>query len=328
MHDHNLDDLIIDNIEPKNSKTKSFLTIIALLIVILIVAIILTKILLKTPNGNGLAFEENTTEMIAPELQLKETPTSQKVKEEPSLSNIIESKLKAPVVETKRPEIIEKPAVVIKKEEPKPEIKLPEIPKIVETKKEPVLSNILDQEIKAPVAETKKPVIVQEPLPTIKEKEAKDAKDAADIAYWKAVQEKRKVAKVVKEEKTEEVVKEAVQVTAPVKPKKVKAPVVKTPKPVVQTVKKPVKKPVASKPVPKSVSTKRYYVQVGSFKKQPSARFISVIRNNGFRYKITKRTVDGTKKLLIGPYKDRASVNRALGQVRDRINKSAFVVKR
>ncbi|MEN8726942.1 MAG: hypothetical protein ABF276_03155, partial [Sulfurovum sp.] len=88
MHDHNLDDLIIDNIEPKNSKTKSFLTIIALLIVVLIVAIILTKILLKTPNGNGLAFEENVTEMIAPELQLKETPQPQKAKEEPSLSNI------------------------------------------------------------------------------------------------------------------------------------------------------------------------------------------------------------------------------------------------
>ena len=325
MHDHNLDDLIIDNIEPKNSKTKSFLTIIALLIVVLIVAIILTKILLKTPNGNGLAFEENTTEMIAPELQLKETPQPQKAKEEPSLSNIIESKLKAPVVETKKPEIIEEPAVVIKKEKPKPEIKLPEVPKVVETKKEPVLSNILDHEIKAPVAETKKPVIAQEPSLTIKEKEAKDA---ADIAYWKAVQEKRKTEQVVKEEKTEEVVKEAVQIAEPVKPKKVKAPVVKTPKPVVTPVTKPVKKPVAAKPVPKSVSTKRYYVQVGSFKKQPSARFVSVIRNNGFRYKITKRTADGTKKLLIGPYKDRASVNRALSQVRDRINKSAFVVKR
>ena len=125
----------------------------------------------------------------------------------------------------------------------------------------------------------------------------------------------------------------SVSATEAVKPKKVKAPVVKAPKPVVQTVKKPVKKPVAKKPVakkpvPKTVSTKSYYVQVGSFKTQPSSRFISVIRNNGFRYKVTKRTVDGTKKLLIGPYRDRTSVNRALIQVRDRINKSAFVVKR
>jgi len=332
MHDHNLDDLIIDNIEPKNSKTKSFLTIIALLIVVLIVAIILTKILLKTPNSNGLAFEENITEMIAPELQLKETPQPQKAKEEPSLSNIIESKLKAPVSETK------KPAVVIKQEEPKPEIKLLEIPKAVETKKEPVLSNILHQEIKAPVSETKKTVVVQEPLPTIKEKEAKDT---ADIAYWEAVQEKRKAEQAVKEavtlkeptvvikdEKTKEVVKEAVQIKEPVKPKKVKAPVVKTPKPVVTPVTKPVKKPVAAKPVPKSVSTKRYYVQVGAYRNKPSARFMSVIRNNGYKYRITKPDTNGIKKVLIGPYRDRASVNRALIQVRDRIHKRAFVVKR
>lgn len=318
MHDHNLDDLIIDNIEPKNSKTKSFLTIIALLIVVLIVGIILTKILLKTPNDDRLAFEENTTDMIAPELKLKETTKSQIEKEELSLSKVIESELKGPAVETKEPVLIEEPAVVIKKEKAEPEIKLPEVPKVVETKKEPVLSNILDEEIKAPAPETKKPVIVQEPLLTKKEKEAKDA---ADIAYWEAMQEKRKaedIAKksvtlkepnvVIEEEKTEEVVK----------PKKVK-----TPKPVVT----PVKKPVATKPVPKSVSTTRYYVQVGSFRTEPSSRFISVIRNNGFNYTI-KRAADGTKKLLIGPYKDRASVNNALITVKDRINKSAFVVKR
>ncbi len=304
MHDHNLDDLIIDNIEPKNSKTKSFLTIVALFIVVLIVGIILTKILLKTPNGNELSFEENTTEMIAPELQLKETPKPQKEKEGPSLSNIIES----------QPMLIEEPAVVIKKENAKPEIKLPE----VETKKEPVLSNIQDQEIKAPIVETPKPTIVQETLSTIKEKEAKDA---ADMAYWEAVQEKRKAERIanesvtLKKEKTEKVLKEAAQIKEPIKSKKVKTAVVKTPK------------PVATKSVPKTMSTAKYYVQVGSFKTQPSSRFVSVIRNNGFRYTI-KRAGDGTKKLLIGPYNDRASVNRALVQVRDRINKSAFVVKR
>ena len=320
MHDHNLDDLIIDNIEPKNSKTKSFLTIIALMIVILIVAIILTKILLKTPNGNGLAFEESTTEMIAPELKLKEIPKSQREKEEPSVSKIVESKLKTPAVEPKKPVVIEEQAVVIKKEKAEPEIKLPEVPKAVETKKEPVLSNLLDQEIKAPVPETKKTVIVQESLPTIKEKEAKDA---ADIAYWEAVQEKRKAERIATEEKRKKVGKEAVQIKEPVKPKKVK-----TAKPVVHPVKKSVKKPVAAKPVPKAVSTKKYYVQVGAYKKNPSTRFISVIRNNRYKYIMTKPDRNGIKRLLIGPYNDRTSVNRALIDVKDRIHKRAFIVKR
>ena len=71
MNDHNLDDLIIDNIEPKNRKTKSFLTIIALFIVVLIVAIILTRTLLKTPDNANLIIEEDTIELIAPELKLQ-----------------------------------------------------------------------------------------------------------------------------------------------------------------------------------------------------------------------------------------------------------------
>ena len=218
---------------------------------------------------------------------------------------MIESKPKAPVVATKRTESIEKPTVVIQKEEPK----LPDVPKAVETKKEPVLSNILDQEIKAPVA---KAVIVQEPSLTLKEKEAKDA---ADIAYWKAVQEKRKA-----EERKR---KETVQVTAPVKPKKVQ-----TPKHVVQHVKKPVRKPLTTKSVPKTVPSKKYYVQVGAYRKKPSTRFMSVIRNNRYKYIMTKPDRNGIKRLLIGPYSDRASVNRALIDVKDRIHKRAFIVKR
>lgn len=101
MNDHNLDDIIIDNIEPKTSKTKSFLTIIALLIVVLIVAIILTKIILKDPDAEKFAFEENNTEMISPELTLQsaaepETMPKPDKEEETKLSTIIESELKAP----------------------------------------------------------------------------------------------------------------------------------------------------------------------------------------------------------------------------------------
>ena len=71
MNDHNLDDLIIENIKPKNGKAKSILTIIALLIVVLIVGIILTKIILKDPNTDQIALEKENSEMISPELTLQ-----------------------------------------------------------------------------------------------------------------------------------------------------------------------------------------------------------------------------------------------------------------
>ena len=75
-----------------------------------------------------------------------------------------------------------------------------------------------------------------------------------------------------------------------------------------------------------SVSGHTFYIQVGSFSKTPSSRFLGVIKSSGFNYKIT--TTGKTKKLLIGPYKDRASANTALVRVKDRINKSAFVIKK
>lgn len=303
MHDHNLDDLIIDSIEPKNSKTKSFLTIIALLIVVLIVAIILTKILLKTPNNDMLAFEQNATEMIAPELKLQETPKSEEAKKEPSLSNIIENEIKTPTLETQKPVTAKEPTVVIQEEKTAPEMTLQDVPEVMKAKKEQSLSNITEQEMKAPVAEPELPITIEEP--TV----------------------------VSKEEKTEERVKETVQITK--EPTQVEKPVEITeqskPKPMVRTVQKssvpkPIKKPVMADP--ETLSSTRYYVQVGSFKAQPSTHFLSIITNNGFHYIITNPTADGTKKLLIGPYNDRASVNRTLVQVKDRINKRAFVVKR
>ncbi len=246
MNDHNLDDLIIDSIEPNHSKTKSFLTIVALLIVFLIVGIILAKIYTNESNSATLTLEENNSELIAPELTLQAPSKVAKVKNEPSLSTIIEQEIKAP--EAKQKEVVPKP---------------------VEIKKETVQ---ITQEF------TQKP----------------------------------EVPKITKPKVVEPIVK---------KPE--------VPKPVVKPVApKPVKTVPEPKEVPKAVSAIIYYIQVGSFTQNPSSRFLSVIKNGGFNYTITKASSTGVKKLLIGPYSSRASVNSALIQVRDRINKKAFVVKK
>ena len=112
MNDHNLDDLIIDNIEPKNSKAKSFLTIIALVIVVLIVAIVFTRTILDTPKNTEIALDENMGDMISPELTLQSTPEVKAPKEETKLSAMIEEKLTAP----KKTEEIKKETVAIDEE--------------------------------------------------------------------------------------------------------------------------------------------------------------------------------------------------------------------
>ena len=223
MNDHNLDDLIIDNIEPKNSKTKSFLTIVALLVVVLIVAIILTKIILKNPDADRLALEENNTELISPELTLQNTNKVGK-------------------------QVVPKDPIhaVIKK---------------------PIVPNLGEEKITTPT-----------------------------IAVTKESSQKSKVEKKstpIKDEKDE------VSVTPKISAKKYRI-----------------------------IDTQAHYIQVGSFSKTPSSRFLSVITNAGFKYKITPTSSKGTKKLLIGPYTDKASANAALSSVKNRINKSAFVIKK
>ncbi len=238
MTDHNLDDLIIDTAELKSSKSKSFLTIIALLLILLIVAIIFTKTFLSPSPNNDLAFEENLTTMIAPELK----------PEEPAV-------VKKPIQTTKEEteEIVKEPIAenlqIQKSEISKPEVSNPEIEKPVVKKPEISTPVVAKPEIKKPVR------------------------------------------------------------------------------------KKPITKPhIAKKPVAHTTThqttSKKYYVQVGSFKEQPSKQFLAIIKSHGFHYLITKSDAKGYKKLLIGPYKTRASVDRARDLVRDRIHKSAFVVQK
>ena len=254
MNDHNLDDLIIDNIAPKNGKTKSILTIIALLIVVLIIAIILTKILLKDPNSEQMAIENDATEMISPELTLqnatqKKEPKKE-LKEETKLSTIIETEPKAPT-ET------------IKKEEIKKEV-------VVKTEVTP------EEKTVTPIKETVK------------------------------------ITKEFSQEATKET-------SAQEKP---------LPATIIDNAKKqPTGKPV-NIPSEKAVSLSGYYIQVGSFTQTPSSHFLSIIKNSGFTYTITPAIADGTKKLLIGPYQERKTADTALVRVKDRINKSAFIIKK
>ena len=226
MHDHNLDDLIIDNINPKNTKTKSFLTIIALAIIVLIVAIVLTKIVLKKPH-NDLLLKEDTSEMISPELTLTQTE---------------EAHVQKPT--------IQKPAVQ------KPKITTPSL-----DKPEPIKPSIV-------------PKIEIEPI-----KEEPTRVQISDLFNEKATNNQQE------------------------------------------------KNPIVNIPTIEE-HTNLYYIQVGSFSKTPSKRFLSIIRKSGFTYSITKASANGIKKLLIGPYQTRSEIATVLIQVKDRINKSAFIIEK
>ncbi len=247
MNDHNLDDLIIDDAEPKSSKFKGVLTIIALIAIMLILGIIFSKIVLKDPDEGKNILEENNTEMISPELTLQSTPEIESMPEPDSIDEEIAKSLNS-----------EENTTTSKVE------KL--VQETVEIDDKKVIQEVAEETVNSTVATT-----------TV---------TATSVAVVETVKKK---------------------------------PLTKKP----TTPKKPTK---SSKP--KATYSNSYYIQVGSFSKTPSKRFLSIIRNSGFKYKITPKATNGTKKLLIGSYRSKQAALNALPAVKELINKSAFVVKK
>ncbi|MDY0403219.1 SPOR domain-containing protein [Sulfurovum sp.] len=285
MNDHNLDDLIIDDIQPNQSnKTKSFLTIIALAIVVLIVSIIFTKMLLKAPKQDELLFEQNETEIISPDLTLQSVT-------EP------EDETSEPLASSKEEDLLD-----ISKE---------------------TVSQKVTEEVPAPV--TKETTVISEtPQQSIsQELEVETEKEPEPARMPKTEEEKPTDILDIAEES-------AVTRTEPHTPKKSYQKT--TPKHIEKTVQQTRTKPANPITRPQSqnskgIQTGGYYIQVGAFSTVPSRRFLESISQNGFTYTITKKSPSGLRKLLIGPYPDRKSAERALVKVKDRINKRAFLLK-
>jgi chemotaxis protein histidine kinase CheA len=268
MNDHNLDDLIIDNIDPKTTKTKSFLTIIALAIVVLIVAIILTKIVLKDPN-EALVLEENDTEMISPELTLQNSISPQKE------TNHQAAKQENLALETPKPSPAVEPAT----------------------------------------HETATNNTVQTDTPS--QQEQLRAQREAEKARIRLEQEKIAAQKALEEKLNQERI--AAQKEAALAQQREEA---------LKARQARLEREAAARKAAQAAAKETYYIQVGSFTQTPSKQFLSIIKKSGFDYTITAPGASGAKKLLIGPYSTRQQVDAALVRVRDRINKSAFVVKK
>ena len=252
MKDHNLDDLIIDDIKPEKNKGKGILTIVALLITLLIVAIVLTRVFLSENDQNATTMEQKQGDMISPELI-------------PDTSN----------------------------------------KKIESDKKElEQLSSMMEETL------TEKPA---EPIKS----ETVQVNDAAEPAAAVSSTEETIAAKPAETENAP-IQKPSEKVAPETTPKVAEAPVAaaKPAKPAKPAATKPARKPAPSKP---KISSGSYYIQVGSFSKQPDKRFLSRITKNGFHYKLYKG------KLLIGPYSSNTAVRRDLPRVKSKINKGAFV---
>lgn len=73
-----------------------------------------------------------------------------------------------------------------------------------------------------------------------------------------------------------------------------------------------------------SEATTGFYIQVGSFSKfSPNKQLLDTITQSSFDYRMQK--AGDNNRLLIGPFKTRQEAKDKLNEVKDRINKDAFI---
>lgn len=87
--------------------------------------------------------------------------------------------------------------------------------------------------------------------------------------------------------------------------------------------------PSIHRPLIESTSSGTYYVQIGSFSGKPKSALLHKITRNGYTYKMIQFPKNGTQisKLLIGPYKNKATALEVLPKVKASIEKAAFIAE-
>jgi len=117
--------------------------------------------------------------------------------------------------------------------------------------------------------------------------------------------------------------------------------VIKTSKPVEKTVQTPVVKHEVKKPAvvpakttesksepkvaPAATTGATYYIQVGSFTKEPDKALFDRLNASGMKY--TTQKSGETNKILVGPFQGEKAVQDAMGNIRQNIEAKAFKIK-
>lgn len=86
------------------------------------------------------------------------------------------------------------------------------------------------------------------------------------------------------------------------------------------------KKPVKRETPPTTAGTKEYFVQVGSFKRPPTKKFLDDMRAKGYRPILVKSA--GMIKVRVGPYSSYTEAKAKLPEIKEKLGIAGFVVRK
>lgn len=185
--DYSLDDLIIDDIKPTQSKGKGILAIVALFIALLIIVIVMTRLFLSESDQNVTGTGEKYEELISPELKLDAADHDlvAEKKELDQLSSMMEETL-INKVDASTQELID--PVPSRAEQIKPEIILIDetdtkiIEKPAQQESTQKKQSQVKKSIEIPTPIVKKPVT--KPVPQTKPRETQPKKAKPRYSYY------------------------------------------------------------------------------------------------------------------------------------------------
>ena len=175
-------------------------------------------------------------------------------------------------------------------------------------KNAPTSQNVVSTVV-APVAA--KPVV--QTAPVVQAPAPKPPVVAQKIAEPTVVKTSKPVQKTVQAPPVKQEIKRVVQPTIAVKEKPIAA-TTKTAEPKVE---------VKTAPVASNGGT--YYIQVGSFTKEPDKALFDRLNASGMKY--TTQKSGETSKVIVGPFQGEKAVQDAMGNIRQNIEAKAFKIK-
>jgi len=179
-------------------------------------------------------------------------------------------------------------------------------------------------------------------LPTTVASPVKTTVQSAPIANTVSVPTPQKTTPIAKPVAQKVMTQPTIAKVQKVEPKTVQAsPIKQEPKKVVQPKITPKVTPVTKAPETTGQATKApepktevkaaansgaiYYVQVGSFAKEPSKTLIDRLNASGMKY--TTQKTGETTKVLVGPFQGEKAVQDAMSNIRQNIEAKAFKIK-
>ena len=366
MKKYIIDDLITDEqipaTEKREQKPKGKYTAVALIVTVLIAGYFLIKMITGSSTDINATKETKTADTGVKELlepnQEKPVPAgeeAQKVADKLSIAITELDSLALPTTELKSDEIVAAKTEELLEKEPEPIVSAEEVQKIIDEPSvattgtrnlQPSIVDVETKSLEPPTLEEKKdeistagteklPETKQETITPVEQELQRITDILATVSATETPAEKSKSDS----ENSTDIATENDESTPKIESTVTQTPDTKAEKSASEKERETDgtdKKKVKSKPKPKPKQNgffnlfskkSKYYIQVGSFKGNPPASFLSKVRNSGLKYKVIRSKKSRTIRVIIGPYSSQDSAKKSIGKINKAIGVKGVIVK-